>query len=282
MIPSDPLSPTWAQEVLNLEEAWVYSRGSPQYRIAHMDTGWNQHVDLGLNVIAGIDLVDGGPPRDTLGHGTAMLSVLAANTDNGIGVSGTAPSAGVFEIRGGASGMTQAMAVNAMQAALSDHNVRVYLIEQNTTGWDSPQWRGVVRRAARRGTVIAPAGNNGVDVGYPDEFDIITVAGSNQDGTRWQYSNFGDHCDIAAPSGATMTYYQDGNGDGLVNDYYGGSGTSVAAAYAAGVAALIYAAEPGISPANAKAALLGPTQQSWVRHGILDAEAAVIRAVSNP
>jgi subtilisin family serine protease len=276
----DPLSPTPAQVTLNLEDAWTVSRGHHAWKIAHLDTGWNLHADLGLNVLGELDLVDGGRARDTLGHGTAMLSVLAANTDNGIGVAGTAPSGGVLEIRGGAAGMTQAMAVDAMQAALSDNTVRVYLIEQAAAGWDSPQWRSVVRRAARRGTVICAAGNQGGDLVVPDSFDLIVVAGANLDGTRWQYSNYGTACDIAAPAGGLLAYYQDGNGNGLVDDFYGGSGTSVSAAYAAGVAALVYAAKPGIAPHHAKAALLGPAQTSWVRHGILDAEAAVARAAA--
>jgi subtilisin family serine protease len=100
------------------------------------------------------------------------------------------------------------------------------------------------------------AGNDGEDIDeapmYPASYtdgNILTVAASTADDTLASFSNFGvKSVDIAAP------------GDSIVSTWLGGgyrtlSGTSMAAPYAAGVAAMLRMEEPDASYGDLRAAV---------------------------
>jgi serine protease len=115
--------------------------------------------------------------------------------------------------------------------------------------------------------IIAAAGNESSDGDYSPAGLTGVVSVSSVDPFRdlAYYSNFGPKVDIAAPGGdATADRNGDGNPDGVLSTlaldsgayvYEWYQGTSMAAPHVAGVAALMYAVNPGLTPAQAESIL---------------------------
>jgi hypothetical protein len=104
--------------------------------------------------------------------------------------------------------------------------------------------------ARQRGAVtLVAAGNDGIDPGWPDFPNFLAVSATTSSDARASFSNFGTYIDIAAPGHNIFTTHTTGS-------YLGASGTSLASPVAAGVVALIFGANPGLSPAGAESILL--------------------------
>ena len=113
--------------------------------------------------------------------------------------------------------------------------------------------------------IVAAAGNDGLDFpNYPAAFpNAMGVSAVGQDGTLATYSNAGTFISVAAPGG---DYRLDDNGGGGVlgpgwnfvagrSTYLFGYGTSAAAPYVSGMAALMLAQTPTLTAANLRSRL---------------------------
>ncbi|AFR48280.1 type VII secretion-associated serine protease mycosin [Gordonia sp. KTR9] len=90
--------PTAAQSMMNLPEAWRFSRGQGQ-RVAVIDTGVTPHPRLG-RVVSGGDYVSGGNGLDDCdAHGTLVAGIIAARPSASDAFAGVAPAASVIAIR---------------------------------------------------------------------------------------------------------------------------------------------------------------------------------------
>src|SRR5206468_4375132 len=90
---ADPLrGQQWGMTMIHADEAHALATGAGA-TVAVVDTGaYFAHPDLQGRLIAGRDFVDqDDTPQDGEGHGTHVAGIVAANTDNGIGVEGVAP-----------------------------------------------------------------------------------------------------------------------------------------------------------------------------------------------
>ena len=101
--PNDPYFASYQADLpqINVGGAWATTRGAGA-TIAILDTGANlAHPDLaGLRVTGTYNAFDGtGNVADGHGHGTHVLGTVAAQTNNGIGVAGIAPDAGVLVVK---------------------------------------------------------------------------------------------------------------------------------------------------------------------------------------
>jgi serine protease len=132
----------------------------------------------------------------------------------------------------------------------------------------SPSTQAAINDAVAMGaTVVVAAGNDATDASqvFPASCNnVITVAASDYRGylvTR--YSNFGSTVEIMAPGGDVQ---RDDNGDGRpdgvlsmvdpsAGTYAFYNGTSMAAPHVAGVAALLLAQEPSLTPSQVLARL---------------------------
>lgn len=155
-----------------------------------------------------------------------------------------------------------------------------------------------------KGTSIVVAAGNGDAEGNPQEVDgwmgfvpascnnVITVASVGRDGTRAFYSNYGAKVAIAAPGG-DMSKDRSNTENGIYSttakgkyEYY--QGTSMASPHVAGVAALMLAANPSLTPYDVRKGLtesarafpsdsqeLSCSKQEICGAGMLDASQAV-------
>src|SRR5215212_1165890 len=95
----------WGLPLIKAPEAWAQGARGNGAVVAVVDTGVDtSHPDLKANLVAGEDFnpqaKQGCPgPQDEEGHGTHVSGIVAAVTDNGIGVAGTAPDAKVMPVR---------------------------------------------------------------------------------------------------------------------------------------------------------------------------------------
>ncbi len=140
--------------------------------------------------------------------------------------------------------------------------------------------------------MVVAAGNENADAAdsQPANCDgVITVAATDREGNRAEYSNFGAATDIAAPGGETST----GLFDGILSTVNSGArspsdetyayyqGTSMATPQAAGVAALLLAKDPNLSPFGVETVLKAtarPIPGLCLRNcgaGLVEASAAI-------
>ncbi len=154
-------------------------------------------------------------------------------------------------------------------------NARV--VNMSFAGPGDPMLRDMLVKAYARGMVlIAAVGNAGPRSPplYPAAYaQVIGVTATDADDKLMAAANRGAQVAVAAPGVDIVEPAPDGN-------YQVTSGTSVAAAHASGVAALLLARDPKLSPAAVRRALIrsahavaGPRRD--VGAGVIDALAAV-------
>jgi subtilisin len=253
-------------------------------RIAILDTGIDpNHADLGANLDwdLGKNCIDETKdPVDGHGHGTHVAGTAAAVGDNDLGVVGVADQAKLVPVKvlddnGSGSWTSVACGVDYVTGLSMDNDATtdVDVINMSLGGpaeGDHHCADGGLREAVCTAvdagviTVVA-AGNDSDDAsnytpaGYPEAVTVSALADSDgepggngpcwgfgpfcsqRDDTFANFSNYGQAVDVIAPG---YGIYSTDKG----NSYSTKSGTSMAAPHVAGVAALIRAADPGLSP----------------------------------
>ena len=257
--------------------------GTP-VRIAVVDTGIKaDHPDLNANVASaeGTNCVTpGAPPNDDHGHGTHVAGIAAAGF-NGQGVVGVATDARLVPIKvlDSTGYGTDAQVICGLDHAASLPGpvvVNLSLGEGNrpgeTTCESSALHQAICDLTSQGVTVVAAAGNDGTDAAafVPASYDeVIAVSAlADFDGQRSfagcqsnfleygyqcddylaDFSDYGAVVDVAAPGVWINSTWNDGG-------WRTASGTSMAAPHVAGVAALVLAARPSLTPAEVRSTL---------------------------
>lgn len=284
---------------IDAERAWDITTGSPDVIIAVVDTGvMTDHEDLYAKIVPGRNVITGVPnPEDAYddhGHGTFVAGVAAATTNNVLGIAGVSWGARIMPIKALDStgyGTEADAAAGIIWAA--DHGAKV--INMSFGGYDDvPVERDAINYAAAKGCVlVAASGNDDSDTPfYPAAYEpVIAVGASNEYGQRctaydWGEggSNYGSYLDVVAPGNFILGTWNDGS-------YTFSSGTSAAAPFVSGIAALIWSYYPNWSNAEVAEQIkvtctdIAPT--GWDRYtgwGIANAyralTAAPVRAVT--
>jgi RHS repeat-associated protein len=201
--------------------------------------------------------------RDEQGHGTIVAGIIAAEGNNGAGISGIMWRASLMSLRvlDNTGTGDVANAVEAIDYATA-HGAQVINCSWGTDQF-SAALRDAIDRAGRSGVVVVTsAGNAGRDLEvtpyYPASFglpNLIAVASTDNSDHLASWSNYGAyHVTIAAP-GVNILTTRIGGGYQLV------SGTSASTPFVTGVAGLIKTMRTWLSAADTITAIKGGARQ---------------------
>jgi subtilisin family serine protease len=279
-------------------EAWDIENGSSEVSIAVIDSGIDfNHPDLTdiawvnedeipdngidddnngyIDDVLGYDFTNDNEDRvpwDNTGHGTALSGIIAALTNNDIGISGIAWNCKIMVIKiFNEDGIATVSNIAKGIRYAADNSARVICMALAVMS-PSPTLRNAIDYAYDKDVFICcGAGNFDNDhKTYPAAFDNVNaVAGTDHNDSRmeiyhegndiWLNSTYGDWVDIAAPGKdiytTLPTYHVKYMNDiwGFNQDYDLIGGVTSATPIVAGVVALILSKNPSYSPGKATA-----------------------------
>jgi serine protease AprX len=287
--------------------------------VAMLDTGVSQVADLGDRVVARVDFTPGGAGFDTYGHGTHLAGIIGGDgAASGGKWRGVAPGARIVSVKvADADGSTDVSVVIAALQWIVTHRdvygIRVLNVAFGTNGVQpyalDPLDAAVERAWAAGITVVVSAGNRGSQsstISKPgDDPYVITVGAADLNGTSERsddevapFSSRGPTVDgfqkpdVVAPGMSIVstrsvgsTIDQQHPAAVVDGSYFKGTGTSQATAVVSGIAALMYEANPSLTPNAVKAIVMGTAYKTTAYRtgggaGLVDAAGAVQAAAS--
>jgi len=254
---NDPLAPQqWGLTATGAPSVWSTTRGAGVI-VAIVDSGSGPHPDLDSNVDPGL-AISGGTEQadfadvDNEGHGTHVAGIVAAITDNAVGVAGVAPAARILPIRvldANGSGDSRDVARGIRLAA--DRGARVINLSLGGA-FESASVTQAIDYATSKGALTVAAAGNGGSLStpkWPAAYDgTIAVTSIDPDDQAPNFTQRGDYIDIAAPGSRIVSTAK--------GDYNSQSGTSMSAAFVSGAAALLFSARPELTPAEVRDMIL--------------------------
>lgn len=271
---------------INMCDAWSITTGSSNVKIAIQDEGFDMsHPDLQSNVYGtGFDGPTQSSPSLLRGpHGTPVAGIAAARRNNGIGVSGVAPSCKLISISQKIAWQpTPAIALDLAHGFEWAYQNGVDVINNS---WSSNSFSnpspidGAIQDAVTQGrggkgtVVVFSTGNDDHPYLYYPSFNqnvmavgAISPCGerkspSSCDNESWG-SNYGDALDIMAPGVFMPSSDLTGSSGYASGDYlmdYGG--TSAAAPVVAGVAALMISENPCMTEKQVRSTIEATAQK---------------------
>ncbi len=293
-LPADEYEYSWGTRHIRADFAHASGNKGAGVRIAILDTGIDyNHEDLAGNYRGGHDFVfnDDDPFDDSFNsHGTHIAGIIAAE-ENGFGMIGVAPEADLFAVKvlDGAGFGTEEWIIAGIDWAVANG---VDVINMSIEGPDRQGLREACDRARDAGVVLVAAGGNSLVGEGPIEFpaayeSVIAVTGTDPSDLPGYFAPIGESLELAAP-GVDVVSTVSGGGYGSL------SGTSQAAAYVTGTAALLVLA--GVDDLNGDelvnnedvrltllltASDLGTAgNDATYGHGLVNAEAASFTGIS--
>ena len=238
----------------------------------------DSQIDLHHPDLAGV-IVDEdnvlGTPATPHSHGTAMAGAIAAHRK----LIGVAPKVRVLAVRAFSDERESAQGTtfNILKGLDWAASKKARIVNMSFAGPADPMLSNMLSKAYARGIVlIAAVGNAGAR--SPPLFPaadphVIGVTATDANDKLLPQANRGPQVVVAAPGVDILADAPDGG-------YQLTSGTSVAAAHASGVAALLLARDPKMTPAGVRRALIRSARKISgkrrdVGAGVIDALAAV-------
>ena len=250
----DPLlDQQWGLTAIGARSVWSITRGAG-VTVAVIDSGSGPHPDLDANMEVGRTMFGstdsaGMVDVDTdKGHGTHVAGIIAAVADNGIGGAGVAPQVRVLPIRALDSlGSGDSKDVSKSVRFAVDSGAKVINLSLGGE-FESPSLTAAIQYAVDRNVlVVAAAGNGTANAApkWPAASDLtLAVTAVDRNSNVTTFDQLGEYIDLAAPGTSILSTSN--------NDYKLQSGTSMAAAFVSGAAALLFAAQPSITAAQVR------------------------------
>ena len=278
---------------IDAPEAWDIETGSDVV-VGVIDTGIDYtHPDLDDNVWVnegeipdngidddgngyvddyhGYDFVnDDGDPFDDNGHGTHVSGTIAAEGDNGIGVTGVNWDAEVMGLKfldsagfGDTFDAIQAVEYATLMGADLTNN------SWGGGGFSQALYDAIAAAGEQGKLFVAAAGNSSSDTDvfpeYPGSYDldnIISVAATTDGDLLAGFSNYGaTSVDLGAPGQDILSTTPN-------NSYSSFNGTSMASPHVAGVVSLLLSQFPGLSPQEVKERIMGTSDPIAALEGV--------------
>lgn len=300
---------------IDVEPAWEVTRGSSQVVVAVLDTGVRyDHADLpgllpGYDMISDVATANDGDGRDgdatdpgdfisnaehrqsggafegcgasdSSWHGTHMAGLIAAATDNGLGMASVGRGVRLLPVRvlgkcGGfdsdiIAGMRWAAGLPVPGVPTNPHPAKVINLSLGSAGACTDAYRAAIEEIRSTGAVIvSSAGNSaGHAVSTPANCPgVVAIGGLRHAGTKVGFSDLGPEIALSAPGGncvdvepgapcrfPILTTTNAGRttaiaGSSAYTDSSNASvGTSYAAPLVAGTVGLMLSVHPGLLP----------------------------------
>ncbi|GLF93629.1 S8 family peptidase [Streptomyces yaizuensis] len=245
------------QRDLPLSTTYTYNTTAAGVNAYIIDTGIRtSHSDFGGRASVGTDTVGGGQNgQDCHGHGTHVAGTVGGTTW-GVAKAVNLIAVRVLNCQGSGTNAGVIAGVDWVTA-----NARKPAVANMSLGGGAnTTLDNAVTNSIASGVSYAIAAGNGNIFGQPVNActvsparvpNAITVGATDRTDRRASFSNFGTCLDIFAP-GVSVTSAWSTN-DTATNTI---SGTSMAAPHVAGVAALHLAANPGVTPAQVRDAIV--------------------------
>ncbi len=260
----------WGLSKAKFIDAWNKTTGSSSVVVAVIDTGIDEtHEDLSRTTfIPGFDFITStvltpGTDSDDNGHGTLVAGILGAVANNGIGIVGTNWQVALMPLKAldsNGSGTSENVAKAIVWA--TDHGAFIINLSLGGVGFgqDVGLAKAITYAFQHNVVIVAAAGNdsapNGGNLDQDPVFPIcddngqnmvIGVAAVDALDQKPSFSNYGKNCvDVSAPGKRILSTI---SRDPITrakspNSYAYASGTSLAAPFVSGQAALLKALFP--------------------------------------
>jgi hypothetical protein len=279
----------WHLPKVGAPAAWDVTTGSSTVVVGVIDSGMNRHADLDakrfinpgeiagngidddgnrfVDDVSGWDFVNGdNEPDDEAGHGTYTAGLAASATNNVLDIAGMGWDSLLLPLKaGGEDGTLSTSAIvraTTYAITLAPRGVRV--LNMSFGGGGRGQINSI-RAANDAGIVVVASSGNGGDDFVGDNVDagghfpsghevetdnVIGVAATTRNDALATFSNYGLSVGVAAPGVGILSTAARGGTETA-------DGTSASAPIVAGIAALIYARFPDITPLEVRARIEG-------------------------
>jgi serine protease len=249
-------------------------------------------------------------------HGTQTAALIGAATDNGVGIAGLGWNVKIEPIRvlgkcGGydsdiAAGIEWAVGNSVPGVPANANPVKVLNLSLGGSGYPADSCTGTaypeaISDALAKGAVVVVSAGNGLDDGGhalnppANCAGVIAVAGLRHVGTKVGFSDLGPDVTIAAPAGncvttsgaciypimsATDTGTQGPASSTYTDSFDAGLGTSFSAPLVSGTAALMFSANPSLTPTQVHDILQRSVRVFPFRNAQADSSGAVKACVA--
>ena len=258
-VPNDALYSTqWALSKISMPNAWNMTTGSSAVKVGIIDSGiTTDHPDLKNRINTSLSKNFDGVSTDisdAAGHGTKVAGIIGAQGNNTAGICGVNWNVSLVVLKISQNPTLDANIIAEAIVYAKSKGIKLL----NMSFGVAPNSNLATAINQYNGLIVCAAGNSGKNLDgpvtiYPAQYTsdkIIVVGASKQNDQRLGSSNYGKQTvDLFAPGSSIMTTDSSGN-------YSQYSGSSFAAPFVTGVAALILALHPNATAAQIKEAIL--------------------------